>query len=167
MEVRPPYKSASIEPVAGRLPKAESPPSPAGAEQSPDSNSPSDWTVLAYFDGHGGLQPDVERSLRQLESVGSTESVQLMAQVAYEQPYHGSYTSHLQKSKLFGLLPASETMSGPSDGDPSSPATLTESIIKASKAFPSQSLMVVLSAPWSLDIAKNLSSRGDFALLAL
>jgi cysteine peptidase C11 family protein len=104
----------------------------------------SDWTVLCYLDAHGGLQGGVDRSMRQLESVGSTDSVQLVAQVANEVPYSENYTSHIQKSKLFGLLPNSRSTQGPSKPDPSSPQALTESIVNTTKAFPSKSLMVVL-----------------------
>ncbi len=102
----------------------------------------SDWTVLCYFDGHGGVQHDVDRSVRELERVGSTDSVQLMAQVTGED---GScYATHVGKSKLLGLLPTSRPMAHPAESDPSSPQALAEAIVKAGRSFPSKHLMVVL-----------------------
>lgn len=102
------------------------------------------WTVLCFFDGHGDMQSDVDRSVRQLESVGSTDSVELVAQVACGEPYYGSYTSHLQKSRLLGFLPTSQSMAGPSSSDPADPDCLTESIVNTTKAFPSEHVMVVV-----------------------
>lgn len=103
-----------------------------------------DWTVLCYLNGHGNQQSEVDRSVRDLERVGSTDSVDLVTQVAGGEPYYGNYGSHIRKSKFFGMLPTSQSISSPEETDPSSPSRLTQSIIQTAEAYPSKHLMVVL-----------------------
>ena len=103
-----------------------------------------DWTVLCYLNGHGNQQSEVDRSVRDLERVGSTDSVDLVTQIAGGEPYYGNYGSHIQKSKFFGMIPTSQSISCPKENDPASPSRLTQSIIQTAEAYPSKHLMVVL-----------------------
>ena len=106
--------------------------------------SPKDWTVLCYLNGHGNQQSEVDRTVRDLERVGSTDSVDLVTQVAGGEPYYGNYGSHIRKSKYLGMVPTSRSISSPQETDPASPSRLTESIVRTAEEFPSKHLMVVL-----------------------
>ena len=106
--------------------------------------NPKEWTVLCYLNGHGNQQSEVDRSVRDLERVGSTDSVDLVTQVAGGEPYYGNYGSHIQKSKLLGMVPTSRSIPSPQESDPASPSRLAESIIQTAEAYPSKHLMVVM-----------------------
>lgn len=64
--------------VASFRPEAASP--PVAPESLVDASQPKDWTVLAYMEGRDRLSNSVDVALNGMEEIGSTDSVNLVAQ---------------------------------------------------------------------------------------
>ncbi|MBI3925829.1 MAG: hypothetical protein HY319_09840 [Armatimonadetes bacterium] len=106
----------------------------------------SQWTVLCFLNGRRGLQPDVERTVRQLESVGSGPDIQFVAQVFREDPYPGVDCSHVQKSSWLGLWPNSRSLAATEHTDPADPRTFQEFLVLYMKAFPAEHYLVLVES---------------------
>jgi hypothetical protein len=108
---------------------------------------PTTWTVMVYMDGDNNLEYYEWLILERMESVGSTEEVNIVAQVDPYDDCAGTYRYYItgvEKGSEYPLYPEDIVQSLP-EQNMSDPAVLTEFIDWAADNYPADHYILVLS----------------------
>ena len=104
-----------------------------------------DWTVLCYFNGNCDLQSDMEADMKELESVGSDENINFVAQMSYGDKDGDAKRILLKKPSWMGMKKNSEVKANIPKANMSHPQTLKDFLSWGMKEYPAKHYMVVLS----------------------
>ncbi|NLO91176.1 MAG: hypothetical protein GX410_04195, partial [Elusimicrobia bacterium] len=142
---------------------------PTAVQPSPKKARPAQWTVMVYLNGNSNLAPDTLRIVDEMERIGSSADMQLVAHITrrgdqlrepapYVQtesglivPSHqiiepddvtgGTYRYHVLKDKLDGSVSSMPLYAA---GDPGSSATLLDFVKWAKAAYPARHYMLMI-----------------------
>ncbi|MFP4496772.1 MAG: clostripain-related cysteine peptidase [Vulcanimicrobiota bacterium] len=102
------------------------------------------WTVMLYANGNCDLQDDIEKSVKDLESVGSDDKITFLAQLAQSNKDGKAQRMHLKKPSWLGLKNNTET-ENLGKTNMAHPQSLKDFVSWGMKKFPAKHYMLILS----------------------